>query len=308
MTYIPTPFTKEIHISELITIHYFEYMKNFVFHGESHDFWEFLYIDQGNVTVKTDTSSYQLNAGDIVFHKPNEFHAIQANGEMSPNLVAISFKSDSSAMDFFKEKTFSLNTCEKQYISRIIEEAHEAFSTPLHMPAVEQVELKDSFSFGSFQLIQLYLELFFITIRRNHSQDHYTKILATFDEPRDGLSPKSILFNDILNYMEFHICEQLTITQLCTEFSISRSMLHTLFNQKKGCGAIDYFNARKVNRSKDIIRSETMNLTEIAYFLSYSSLQHFSKQFKLHTGISPTQYANSVRGITRAVEEATSRT
>ncbi|MFI3170782.1 MAG: AraC family transcriptional regulator [Eubacteriales bacterium] len=308
MTYIPTRFTKEIHISELITIHYFEYMNNFVFHGESHDFWEFLYVDQGCITVKTDTSSYQLNTGDIVFHKPNEFHAIQANGSTSPNLVAISFKSDSSAIDFFHEKTFSLNSYEKRLISRIIEEAHDAFSTPLHLPSVEQIELKDSHSFGSFQLIQLYLELFLITIRRNHSKDHYTKIMVTFDDHQDDISPKGLLFHEILNYMECHICEQLTITQICTEFSISRSTLHTLFHSEKSCGAIDHFNARKISRSKDIIRAGNMNLTEIAHFLSYSSLQHFSKQFKLHTGISPTKYATSVRGISKAVEEATSCT
>lgn len=40
MTYIKITLKREI------TIHYFEYMKDFVFHGESHDFWEFLYVDR----------------------------------------------------------------------------------------------------------------------------------------------------------------------------------------------------------------------------------------------------------------------
>ena len=49
MTYIKTTLKREIAIDSIITIHYFEYMKDFVFHGESHDFWEFLYVDQGSV-------------------------------------------------------------------------------------------------------------------------------------------------------------------------------------------------------------------------------------------------------------------
>ena len=44
MTYIPTPLKREIIIDAVVTIHYFEYMRDFVFPGESHDFWEFLYV------------------------------------------------------------------------------------------------------------------------------------------------------------------------------------------------------------------------------------------------------------------------
>ena len=54
MTYIKTTLKREIAIDSIITIHYFEYMKDFVFHGESHDFWEFLYVDQGSVIVQAE--------------------------------------------------------------------------------------------------------------------------------------------------------------------------------------------------------------------------------------------------------------
>ena len=39
MGYVSTRMKKEINIESIVTIHYFEYMKNFVFQGESHDFW-----------------------------------------------------------------------------------------------------------------------------------------------------------------------------------------------------------------------------------------------------------------------------
>lgn len=52
MTYIPTPLKREIIIDAVVTIHYFEYMRDFVFPGESHDFWEFLYVDKGTVLGK----------------------------------------------------------------------------------------------------------------------------------------------------------------------------------------------------------------------------------------------------------------
>lgn len=44
MTYIKTKLKRSIDIDAIITLHYFEYMKNFEFKGESHNFWEFLYV------------------------------------------------------------------------------------------------------------------------------------------------------------------------------------------------------------------------------------------------------------------------
>ena len=52
MTYVKTQLKWEITIPAIITIHYFEYMKDFAFKGESHDFWEFLYVDKGNILVR----------------------------------------------------------------------------------------------------------------------------------------------------------------------------------------------------------------------------------------------------------------
>lgn len=54
MTYIKTKLKRSIDIDAIITLHYFEYMKNFEFKGESHNFWEFLYVDKGTIAVRAD--------------------------------------------------------------------------------------------------------------------------------------------------------------------------------------------------------------------------------------------------------------
>ena len=104
MTYIETKLKREIVIDSIITIHYFEYMRDFVFRGESHDFWEFMYVDKGSVIVQGGEHQFTLHAGDIIFHEPNEFHAIRSVGNSSPNLVAVSFVSHSPAMGEFRGK------------------------------------------------------------------------------------------------------------------------------------------------------------------------------------------------------------
>lgn len=298
MAYVPTVLKKEISIDSIITIHYFEYTKDFVFQGERHNFWEFLYVDKGSVSVCQDDAWHTLGTGEIIFHKPNEFHAFRAVGKESPNLVVMSFNCSSPAMRFFEKRIGMLNKTERRYISLLIQEAKSAFSTPLYLPTIEQVLPDPDAVFGSQQMILLYLELFLISFyrTRHHETDsasstHYSEF-PLLETERDSR------FDEICHYMEFRICEHLTVADLSKHFSVSRSMLQALFHEKTGSGIMEYFAKMKIKRAKEIIRDGNMNLTEIAYYLSYSSLPCFSKQFKKITGMSPLAYASSVKKIT----------
>ena len=305
MTYVKTILKHSIDIDAIITLHYFEYMKNFEFKGESHNFWEFLYVDKGTVAVRADNSWTTLYTGDIIFHQPNEFHAIKSIGKESPNLIVMSFTTNSPAMSFFIRKSFTLNMEERSMISKIITEGRHTLATPMHIPSIEQVQLRDDAPFGSQQMILLYLELFLITLIREHKETSATPTPHMSSPEKESAAHERI--NEILKFMEFHICERLTVKDICNAFSISRSALQALFHEQLGCGVIDYFNQMKIQRAKDIICDGSMNLTEIAYFLSYSSLPYFSKQFRIATGMSPSAYASSVKGITDALRNGKKR-
>ena len=74
------------HIEELFSLHYFEYMSTFSFPGESHDFWEFVCVDKGEVEIGAGPLTHTLRRGEIAFHYPGEFHWVKANGKIAPNL------------------------------------------------------------------------------------------------------------------------------------------------------------------------------------------------------------------------------
>jgi quercetin dioxygenase-like cupin family protein len=89
--YIKHKFDVFLNISEVATIHYLEIHKNYQYDGETHDFWEMVYVDSGEVQVIANNKKITLVNGDVIFHEPNEYHNILANGISSPCVFVITF-------------------------------------------------------------------------------------------------------------------------------------------------------------------------------------------------------------------------
>ena len=89
-------------VDDIVSVHYFEYSSNYYFEGECHDFWEFLYVDKGELDVRAGDVVQHLKKGQIIFHKPGEFHALSANGVVAPNLVVVGLSATARPCVFLK--------------------------------------------------------------------------------------------------------------------------------------------------------------------------------------------------------------
>ncbi len=296
MSYKSVHLQDTLSIHEIYSIHYFEYMCDFSFPGESHDFWEFLCVDKGEVNVLAGEKFHALKKGDIIFHKPNEFHDVNSNGLIAPNLVVMSFSCTSPVMSFFEEKVLQISEPERLLLAQIIQEAKYVFAGRMDDPYQEELIPSESPRFAGEQLIRLYLEQLLIQLVRRYmvrpDQPINPNIVKSIKQKADGE-----LFSQVQEYMEAHICETLTIEQLCRSNSIGRSQLQKLFRTRTGYGAIEYFSRMKVDLAKQMIRENHYNFTQIADALGFSSIHYFSRQFKRITGMTPSEYASSIKAL-----------
>ena len=130
MKYEGTRLKDEIVITDIVTVHYYEFAKDYAFPGEQHNWWEFVYVDKGELKAIRGNETIKLVQGDILFHKPNEWHSIIADGKNASSAVVISFKCNSPAMNSFNDMLFFTGTKHRNLISGIIDECREAFDTP----------------------------------------------------------------------------------------------------------------------------------------------------------------------------------
>lgn len=293
MAYEKFMLDEDLHIDFIYTVHYFEYRSDFHFAGERHNFWEFQCVDKGTAEVQTDTGTHILNSGQLIFHKPNEFHTLTAVGKSAPNIVVVSFETSSPCMSFFENKILNLSDTERSLIGMLIAEARRCISTPLDDPYLQKMEKKKDSLFGSQQLIRLYLEQMLIYMIRRHSFPQLSVPISKFA----NLKNDSAAYNKVMFYLEEHIRESVTIPQICHDNLIGRSQLQKMFREQHQCGVIDFFSQMKIDLAKQLIRENQMNFTQISEFLGYSSIHYFSRQFKKISGMTPSEYATSIKAL-----------
>lgn len=107
---------------------------------------------------------------------------------------------------------------------------------------------------------------------------------------------KSILVEKIKNAIVemIHFSdEQLKVNYsdyLSEKLDYDYTYLSNLFSEVKGITIQQFVIIHKIEKAKELILYAELNTSEIAYMLHYSSVQHFSNQFKKITGLTPSFY------------------
>ncbi|MBQ6946674.1 MAG: helix-turn-helix transcriptional regulator [Clostridia bacterium] len=284
MDYQKTLLETPIVIDGVYSVHYFEYAKDFAYSGEIHDFWEIVYADKQSMLITAGAKEILLPVGHLYLHKPNEFHNIRCDGVKAANSVIVSFDCDCPELMSIAGMVIAVSPEEKTLLGAIIKEAGVAFATPLGQAYTRQIQKSDRSPFGSEQLIRLYLEQLLIYLIRGNRR------VLPVQKPENNT-----LLIRVCDYLEKHVEEALRFGDIKEHFSVSASVIKKTFRDHMDCGVMEYFTRLKVDAAKEMIRSGEMNFTEIADRLSFNTSQYFTTVFRRVSGMTPTEYARSVR-------------
>lgn len=285
----------EILVTTIHTINYFEFPRNYRFEGESHDFWELMYVDKGRLRVDNGTGEHVLDQGGLIFQKPNDFHKMRALDNAAPNLIVISFESPSPAVRLLEDKRLQVSEAEKNLLVVIIREAQKNFYYGSNDSYIQGLVRKPEAPFGSEQVVRIGLERFLIEVLRREmgaTGAARTPPAASLRDTKDRLEVE-----DIIRYLEENSHRKLTLEMICKDLFLSRSYIQSIFKKYTDTSIIDYHGRLRVERAKELIRGGQHNFTQISEQLEFSSIYHFSRKFKETTGMTPSEYAQTVLGM-----------
>lgn len=277
-------------VKKIVTVHYQALPPGYVAKDESHDFWELIYADKGDVAVISDGVTTGLNRGEIFFIQPNSVHRVES-GEGEPNIFIISFECRSVNMRPFANKKTKLPREKMWLLQNVMTEAENQFYIPDFDPDLNRLISKAKPPLGAEQLIKNSLEsLFIYLLRAQSSSDASPYFFVSKTEMNDALE------DEIVKILRDSLYKKLCLDDLCARLHYGKVKLCTFFKQKTGTSIYGAYLKFKTDEAKMLIR-KGKTFSEIADLLCYDSVSSFCVSFKKISGLSPKQYRDSIKFV-----------
>ncbi len=261
----------QMRILGIYTFFYQEKEQGFLFPGESHPMPELTYVDQGSLHSVADGQDVLLRQGDAALYAPNQWHMQYADIGVAPRFVTISFDVEGGDLSALYNRKLAV--------------PQEAV-TLLQQMLRTQERMDD---FGADMLIAQ-LTMLLLVLLREALNPTGAKLQGT-----NTVHSENEIIRHAQQYISAHIREKLSVRLIAQQVDVSPSYLTVLFQKNLQISPGEYIRRIKLQESKQMIRENNLNFTEIAAALQYSTVHHFSRQFKEKFGITPTEYARSVR-------------
>lgn len=257
-------------LGEVYTLFYREEECGFLFKGETHSMYELTYVDRGQLHCVVDGNGYSLKQGQLMIFEPNQWHMQYTDLSLSARFLTVTFDLDSELALNFSDRVFDLSSAEAVFLKQILRE----------------IDTNDAFS-GDY--IRSNLKLLLLSILRDVGGRK--KRLKT----PVALRNENIIVSRTLQYIADHVYDKLSVETVAKETGVSASHLTALFRRQMNISPGEYIRRVKLEESKALIREGKMNFSQIATALNYSTIHHFSRQFKDNFGISPSEYSKSIQ-------------
>ena len=260
-----------IRVEGIYTFFYQEKEQGFLFPGESHPMPELTYVDGGELHSVAEGQDLLLKQGDLVIYGPNQWHMQYADIGVAPRFITISF--DVSGAEI------------TPLINRRFAAPQQAVN--LLQGMLREQERMDAYS-DDMILAQLGMLLMYLL--RETETPTGSRLRST-----NAVHSENEVVRQAQQFISENIRQKLSVPLVAEHVDVSPSYLTVLFHKNLQISPGEYIRRVKLQESKQMIRENNLNFTEIAAVLQYSTVHHFSRQFKEKFGITPTEYAKSVR-------------
>ncbi len=119
---------------------------------------------------------------------------------------------------------------------------------------------------------------------------HYCLLVPTYSRERF-----SGVVRDVLNFVDFHYMEPLSLESLSNRYTVNKNYLSTRFNKEVGMTVTDYINLTRVRRSLKLLSTTPLSMQEIAERVGFADANYYTRTFKKIHGTTPSEYRRSLK-------------
>lgn len=112
-------------------------------------------------------------------------------------------------------------------------------------------------------------------------------------QSNDKGNAQTQLYYDIKDYINWHICENIKISEIANYFGYNEKYLSALFHKLSDYSIKQYIIQEKMELAKGQLTDTNHPVSQIAYNIGFNDTHHFTNSFKKFVGLTPTEYRNS---------------
>jgi AraC-like DNA-binding protein len=256
-----------------------------------HDHYEVSFITKGAGKRIIGDSIEFFYPGDLVFIGRKLPHVWIADKEyqLTPDrtleMVSLKFTTDVMFPQLLNlsefagvKKALALSERGIQIVNRTLNETSEIM---LQLPYLENFERLWQF----FKMLDIIGE----------SVD--TIPLAAEEYIKRRFEPVNKKISMVHEYFLVNYHKDISLSQLASLVSMAEGSLCRFFKENVGCTPFEYLNRIKIDFACKFLMDVNLSITEVAYESGFNNLSHFNKQFRKHTGMTPSEYKKQLKDL-----------
>ncbi|MBE6025179.1 MAG: helix-turn-helix domain-containing protein [Cellulosilyticum sp.] len=260
-----------------------------------HKMYEVYYLMEGSRKYFIDDSIYLVNAGSLVLIDADSVHKTSSMGDIPHTRIVLNFSQDFlesfsnevkdlDLTSIFKTKfvVLPLSFKYKLTIENILSRLIDLGCLDVGKDQADYLDVSYDQMASKKLMTKLLLSELLLQIKE------YIHVLEQKEYESHQIVNNKV--DKIIKYICKHYAEDLTLTSIAEAFYISPFYLSKIFKRSTNLSIVEYINSLRIRHAKELLETSSTKIAEIAEIVGFSSSSHFSRTFKLLTGLSPQQY------------------
>jgi AraC-like DNA-binding protein/quercetin dioxygenase-like cupin family protein len=275
-----------------ITSFLFSFKYDFILAPNYHDYLEIGYIVEGKGFLNIENKKCAVKKDDIIVIGNHELHTwTKLKNEGFTILVILFlpeliFKAGGVEIDFEYLKPFFLRS--------------KNFSNIIHSTKINYNNIQNSMD-KTYYLLQKKSNNYKLAVK-TYLVNVLWKICSYYEN--DNLKPNITYskkiedisrLKEIIIFIQTEYQNSITLEELAKKANLSKYHFCKFFKKVMGCTFTKYLAMIRIDKAKELLLTENLTATTIAYRVGFDNLGYFFKKFKELTGLSPREFKYKIK-------------